>query len=349
MKEPATMSGNFREQGSSIILYQSETGQPAIQVQLKDETVWLTQAQMSELFQTERSVITKHIGLVFKSGELIEESNVQKMHIADSDKPVQLYSLDVILSVGYRVNSHRGVQFRIWATKTLREYVVKGFAIDDARLSGQQGNYFDELLERVRRIRTSEQNFYMKVRAVFATSIDYATDSKAANTFFATVQNKFHYAITGFTAAELITTRVSSKKPNMGLVHKKGPQITREEAEVAKNYLEELEIKRLELLVEQFLSFAELQSVEKRPMYMADWTRKLDDFIRLNDKQVLTTSGSVSREAMQEAVDQEFRKYTQAQKLGTTTGIPIPKKVPKRLARDAEQHMLPPPADDADD
>lgn len=261
----------MNKQESSIILYQSEEGQPAIQVQLKDETVWLNQIQMAELFQTDRSVVTKHIGNIISEGELLRESTCAKFAQVQIEgkrsiqREIDYYNLDMIISVGYRVNSHRGVQFRIWATKTLREYIVKGFAIDDARLSGQQGNYFDELLERVRKIRTSEANFYTKVRQVFATSIDYTPDSDPAKTFFATVQNKFHYAITGLTAAEMITQRVSSKKPNMGLVHKKGVDITREEAETAKNYMEELELKRLELLVEQFLSFAELQSLEKRP------------------------------------------------------------------------------------
>jgi len=342
----------MNKQESSIILYQSEEGQPAIQVQLKDETVWLNQVQMAELFQTTKQNISLHVRNIYASSELLQEATVKDFLTVQNEgyrtieRKVDHYNLDMIISVGYRVNSHRGVQFRIWATKTLREYIVKGFAIDDARLSGQQGNYFDELLERVRKIRTSEANFYTKVRQVFATSIDYTPDSDPAKTFFATVQNKFHYAITGLTAAEMITQRVSSKKPNMGLVHKKGVDITREEAETAKNYMEELELKRLELLVEQFLSFAELQSLEKRPMYMENWKQKLDQFIQLNDKKVLMTSGKVSHKKMQGVVEEEFKKYMKAQEVDSKTGIPKPKKVSKSLMRDAERNMLPTPDDD---
>lgn len=215
----------------------------------------------------------------------------------------------MFISVGYCVNSYRGVQFRIWATKNLKEFIIKGFVIDDDRLSGKRTNYFDELIERVRKIRTSEANLYDKVKEIFATSIDYQSVTEDAVTFYKTVQNKFHYAITGYIAAETIINRVSASKPRMRLVHTKGDKPTRREAEIAKNYLEELEIKRLELLVEQFLSFAELQSIEKRPMYMADWKRKLDDFIRLNDKEVLTNAGKVSHRHMQEVVSEEFEIY----------------------------------------
>jgi hypothetical protein len=221
----------------------------------------------------------------------------------------------MIISVGYRVNSHRGVQFRIWATKTLREYIVKGFVIDDDRLSGKQGNYFEELVERVRKIRTSESNFYEKVKAIFSTSIDYQRGADDAKLFYATVQNKFHYAITGYTAAELIVKRVDAGKQDMGLVHRKSPQVTRQEAEVAKNYLEELELRRLELLVEQFLSFAELQSVEQRPMYMRDWIRKLDEFIRFNEKDVLTNAGTVSHDEMRQKVKSELKRFNVKGKL----------------------------------
>lgn len=299
-----------------IILYQSEDGTTKIDVQLRDETVWLSQLQMAELFQTERSVITKHIANIYKDGELSQDSTCAKIaHVQIEGKRkirrvIDQYNLDLIISVGYRVNSHRGVQFRIWATQTLREYLIKGFAIDDDRLSGKRGNYFDELLERVRRIRSSEANFYDKVKSVFSTSIDYETGSDYAKLFYATVQNKFHFAITGFTAAELIVNRVNAFKPDMGVVHKKNAQVTKKEAKIAKNYLQELELKRLELLVEQFLSFAELQSIEKRAMYMRDWLRKLDQFIQLNDKEVLNHAGKISHERMTHIVDEEFEKYT---------------------------------------
>jgi hypothetical protein len=299
------------ETSGHLILYQSEDGNTSLEVHLKDESVWLTQAQMADLFQCDRSVVTKHINNIFKEGELQQESNVQKMHIASSDKPVSFYNLDVIISVGYRVNTHRGIQFRIWATKTIREYIVKGFVIDDERLSGKRTNYFDELIERVRKIRTSEANFYEKVKEIFATSIDYQPSTETAKTFYATVQNKFHFAITGFTAAEIIVNRVNASKPRMGLIHTKGERATRKEAIVAKNYLEELELRRLELLVEQFLSFAELQSLEKRPMYMQDWKNKLDEFIRFNDKKVLTNAGTVSHSQMEQIVGEEYSLYTQ--------------------------------------
>ncbi len=199
-----------------IILYQSSDGETKIEVHMQNETVWLTQPQMATLFQCERSVITKHLKNIFDSGELNKESNVQILHIAFSDKPAQYYNLDVIISIGYRVKSHRGIQFRIWATQTLREYLIKGFVVNDERLSSGQSNYFEELLERVRKIRTSEANLYEKVKAIFSTSIDYQSGSDYAKHFYAIVQNKFHYAITGHTAAELIVKRVDSKKPSMG-------------------------------------------------------------------------------------------------------------------------------------
>jgi hypothetical protein len=257
-----------------ILLYQTDDGQTAIEVTLKDADVWLTQAQMADLFQREKSVISRHIRNVFETNELKETSVVAKNATTAADgKTYQTtyYSLDMVISVGYRVNSHRGTQFRVWATDKLRQYIMKGFVLDDARLSGEQTNYFDELLERVRRIRTSEKNFYDKVRDIFATSIDYDSRTPSAGEFYATVQNKFHYAITGKTAAELIAGRVDSSKPHMGLTSWKGAIITTADARVAKNYLEELELKRLELLVEQFLSFAELRSLERTPMYMTDW------------------------------------------------------------------------------
>jgi hypothetical protein len=294
---------------SQLILYQAKDGEPQIQVTIQDETVWLTQKEMVELFQRDQSVISRHVNNVFKEGELDEESNMQKMHIANSDKPVVYYNLDVIISVGYRVKSHRGTQFRIWATQTLREYLVKGFVINDERLKGTEQNYFDELVERVRHIRTSEKQFYRKVLDIFATSIDYDTKTAQAQEFFATVQNKFHYAIHGHTAAELISERVDSTAPAMGLTNWSGKVVTAKESRIAKNYLQELELKRLELLVEQFLVYAELQAVEKRPMYMSQWVEKLDAFLRFNEKEVLQHKGSVSRQDMETKVREELEKY----------------------------------------
>lgn len=297
-----------------IIIYNTEDGQTKVEVKMQDETVWLSQAQMAELFQKDRKTITEHIGNVFDEGELAENSVCRKFqHTAADGKNynVNFYNLDVIISVGYRVKSHRGTQFRIWATQKLRDYIIKGFAMDDERLAAGRvkKSFFEEWEERIRRIRTSEANFYQKVRDVFATSADYDPKLDYAKRFFATVQNKFHYAITGLTAAEIVSNRIDSASRNMGLTNWKGGIITREQAEIAKNYLEELELKRLNLLVEQFLSFAELQSVERRVMYMKDWIIKLDDFLVLNEKEILDDAGGISREDMEEKVRRELERY----------------------------------------
>jgi len=266
----------MEDKNNQIIIYNAEDGQTKIEVRMQDDTVWLSQAQMADLFQKDRKTITEHIGNVFKEGELVENSVCRKsQHTAKDGKlyNVNFYNLDVIISVGYRVKSHRGTQFRIWATQKLKEYIVKGFVMDDERLANGKvaKDYFQEWEERIRKIRTSEANFYQKVRDVFATSVDYNPKVEYAQKFFAIVQNKFHFAITGLTASEIVSSRVDSAKENMGLTNWKGEVITREQAEVAKNYLGELELKRLNLLVEQFLSFAELQSVERRVMYMENW------------------------------------------------------------------------------
>lgn len=300
---------------SQIILYQTQNGQTKIEVHLKDETVWLTQSQMAKLFQKDRDTIGVHIQNIYKEGELElfgtteDYSVVRKEGRRNVRRTIGHYNLDVIISVGYRVRSHRGTQFRIWATKRLREYIIKGFVMNDERLSEGQSNYFDELVERVRRIRTSEANFYQKVRDIFTTSIDYGPKTGFAKQFFATVQNKFHYAIHGKTAAELITSRINSEKRTMGLTNWRGEIITAKDAKVAKNYLGEVELKRLELLVEQFLSFAELRSVDRKPMYMRDWIEKLDGFLVLNDMEQLQGKGKVSRRDMEAKVRAELKKY----------------------------------------
>jgi len=300
---------------SQILLYRAGDGKTKIQVKLQDETVWLTQAQMAELFQRNVPTINEHIKNVYREGELEERATIRKFRIVQTEgkrqvtRDVDFYNLDVIISVGYRVKSHRGTQFRIWATQRLREYIVKGFVMDDQRLAGGVTNYFDELVERVRRIRTSERNFYEKVRDIFATSIDYDSRTDYARQFYATVQNKFHYAIHGHTAAELIAKRVDSSKKYMGLTNWSGKIITSKDAKIAKNYLEELELKRLELLVEQFLSFAELRSLEQKPMYMRDWLKKLDEFLVLNEKEILKHAGKVSHKEMEAKVRSELEKY----------------------------------------
>lgn len=302
---------------SEILLYRTEDGGTEIQVTLQDETVWLSQAQMADLFQKDVRTINEHIKNLYEERELHEEPTIRKFRIVQTEgkrkvtRTIDFYNLDVIISVGYRVKSHRGTQFRIWATQRLKEYIVKGFVMDDRRLAGGATNYFDELIERVRRIRTSERNFYEKVRDIFATSIDYDPQTDYARQFYATVQNKFHCAIHGRTAAELIAERVDSNKPFMGMTNWSGKIITRKEVEIAKNYLEELELKRLELLVEQFLSFAELRVVEKKPMYMADWVKKLDEFLILNEKEILQHAGKVSHKEMEARVREELEKYNE--------------------------------------
>ena len=299
-----------------IIMYDTSDGETKIEVLVEDETVWLSQKQMAELFDKDRKTITEHIGNVFKEGELSENAVCRKFqHTANDGKTytINVYNLDVIISVGYRVKSLRGTQFRIWATQKLKEYMVKGFVMDDERLAEGRvrKTYFDEWEQRIRQIRTSEANFYQKVRDVFATSADYHPKAEYAKQFYATVQNKFHYAITGLTAAELVSSRIDNRKENLGLTNWKGEIITREQAQIAKNYLEELELKRLNLLVEQFLSFAELQSVEKRVMNMKDWIQKLDSFLVLNDKKILQCSGTVSHAEMEKRVRKELEMYNQ--------------------------------------
>jgi hypothetical protein len=301
---------------SQIILYQTPDGQTNLEVKLQDETVWLSQAQMAELFQTTKQNVSLHVKNIFSEKEL-DGNSVVKEYLTtavDGKKyPTLFYNLDLIISVGYRINSHRGTQFRIWATKQLREFIVKGFVMDDQRLAEGKTlrgiNYFNELLERVRAIRTSEKNFYEKVRDTFATSIDYDSKVETAKDFYSTVQNKFHFAITGLTAAEIVTKRIDSKKTSLGLTNWTGEIITRQQAEIAKNYLEETELRQLKLLVEQFLAYAELQVERKNPMYMSDWKRKLDEFMKLNDLEILTDKGAISHEEMQKKVKAELAKF----------------------------------------
>lgn len=301
---------------SQILLYNSLNGEARIEVKLENETVWLTQDQMSQLFKTDRTSITKHIRNIFETGELDQNITCVKFaqHLPDGRMyQVLHYNLDVIISVGYRVNSLQGTQFRIWATKQLKEYLVKGFVLDDQRLSeGKTINkisYFDELLERVRAIRASEKNLYQKVRDIFATSIDYSSQTEEAKDFYSTVQNKFHFAITGETAAELIVHRIDSEKPYLGMTNWKGEQLKSEDAKIAKNYMLKEELEILYLLVEQFLSFAELQIKLQRPMYMKDWRSYLDDFLKLNRLEILKGKGSISHEQMELVVTSELKHY----------------------------------------
>ena len=302
---------------SEILLFQTEDKRTQVEVRLEGETVWLSQKQMAELFQKDLRTINEHIRNIFEGGELQEGPVIRKFRITASDgKTYETlhYNLDVIISVGYRVKSLRGTQFRIWATQRLREYLVKGFALDDKKLleGGASNRYFDELLERVRAIRASERMFYGKVTDIYATSIDYDENAEVTRTFFKTVQNKFHYAIHKHTAPELIVERASADKPNMGLTTWKnapdGP-IRKSDVAVAKNYLTEPELRQLNLIVDQYLSFAELQAQQRKPMHMADWARKLNDFLTLNDRDILKDAGKVAHDLAKELAEKQFDKF----------------------------------------
>jgi hypothetical protein len=301
-------------QQPNIVIYTTADGQAKLQVKIEDETVWLTQDQMSELFEKGRSTITEHIQNAFKEGELDEKSVCREFRRTGSDGKdygVKHYNLDVIISVGYRIKSLRGTQFRIWATQRLREYIIKGFTLDDERLKQQGGRsrYFEELLQRIRDIRSSERNFYQKITDIYATSIDYRKDDELTQEFFATVQNKIHYAVHGHTAAEIIAKRADSKKPLMGLTSFKGSYVTVNDITVAKNYLAEDELKQLNLIVSMYLDFAELQAGKGRLMNMTDWIAKLDEFLKISERGLLKDAGKVSAEQAASKARQEFEKY----------------------------------------
>lgn len=302
------MKQNFSE----IVIYKTEDGQAKVNVYFEGETAWLTQDQMAELFGKSKSTINEHIKNVYNEKELLEAQTMRKFGNSEfSDKPTNYYNLDVIISIGYRVKSQRGTQFRIWATKRLHEYIIKGFTLDDERLKqgGGRSRYFDELLQRIRDIRSSERNFYQKVTDIYSTSIDYKKDDELTEKFFSTVQNKMHFAVHGHTAAEIISDRVDSEKPMMGLTNFKGKYITAYDITIAKNYLSEKELKELNLIVSLYLDFAELQATNERPMKMIDWLSKLDEFLKLSEKKLLKNSGKISASSAFSKAEKEFEKY----------------------------------------
>lgn len=317
-----------QDPNSQIILYSNQDGNVNLEVKLLDETVWLSQKLLSELFNVTIPTINEHIKNIYKVGELQENSTIRKFLTVQKEgsreikREIDFYNLDMIISVGYRINSIRGTQFRIWATQKLREYLVKGFVMNDDKLANGDSRYFKELLERVRTIRLSEKNFYEQVKDIFATSIDYDSKAESAKEFYSTVQNKFHFAITGYTAAELISKRIDSKKANMGLTSWSGNIITRKDAEIAKNYLAETELKQLKLLVEQFLAFAELQVERQTPMYMLDWKNRLNEFLHLNRMEILTSKGNISHDKMQKVVKTELKKYLRTHSLKSPKNLP---------------------------
>lgn len=306
-----------------IILYQTQGGDAKIEVRLVNETVWLTADQMAELFQRNKSTISRHIKNVFESGELEQNrtvaffATVQNEGQRKVERNIAYYNLDMIISVGYRVNSHRGVQFRQWATQVLKEYMIKGFVLNDELLKNAgQGNYFDELLSRIRDIRSSEKVFYRKVLEIYALSIDYDPRTEATQRFFKTVQNKMHFSAHGHTAAEVIFQRADAEKDFMGLTTWRGAMPTKHEAEIAKNYLTEDEVDMLNRIVNLYLDFAELQARSHVPMYMNDWIKKLDDFLTLSGKELLTHAGTISADVAKLKADTEydrFRERTQYQ------------------------------------
>lgn len=295
---------------TNFILYNTPDNKVSINVQVEDETVWLAQDQMAELFDKSKSTINEHIQNIYSEGELLEIDTMRKFGNSEfSTKPTNYYNLDVIISVGYRVKSLRGTQFRQWATKRLREYIVKGFTMDDERLKQGGGRYFRELLQRIRDIRSSERNLYQQVTDIYATSIDYQKDAKLTRQFFATVQNKMHVAAHGKTAAELVYERADAKKSNMGLTNFKGSYITSDDVEVAKNYLSEEELNVLNLIVSQYLDFAELQATRQKVMTMQQWIDKLDEFLKISDSSVLVGAGKIKHEQAMVKAKREFKKY----------------------------------------
>ena len=312
---PMKKKGKHIPINSDLILYQTEDGKTRIEVHLQDETVWLSQKLMAELFQKDVRTINEHIKNIFKEGELAPESVIRKFRITAADGKsydTAHYNLDVIISVGYRVKSHCGTQFRIWATQRLREYIVKGFTMDDERLKEGRNigsDYFDELLERIRDIRSSEKRFYQKIRDIYKLAVDYDPNSEETLEFFRIVQNKLHFAISGKTAAEIISGRADSSKPNMGLTSWKGAKVRKGDVTIAKNYLNHDEIEQLNRIVEMYLNYAEDQAKRRRRVFMRDWREKLDAFLHFNERDILTNAGKVARDIADKLALKQYEAF----------------------------------------
>jgi hypothetical protein len=308
------------EPSGQVVLYQSSDGTTRIEVRLEADTVWLPQRLIAELFQVSVPTVNEHLKGIYDDRELDPAATIRNFRIVQTEgtrqvtRHVDHYNLDAIIAVGYRVRSPRGTQFRIWATERLREYLIKGFTMDDERLKrAGGGNYFEELLARIRDIRSSERVFWRKVLDIYATSIDYDPSAEASQLFFKTVQNKMHWAAHGRTAAEVIHGRADASQPNMGLTSWTGDRPRKTDVVIAKNYLNVEEIGALNRVVTAYLEFAELQAMNRRPMYMADWIAKLDDFLRLSDRDILTHAGKISHEQAVEKAEIEFDKFRQTQ------------------------------------
>jgi len=300
------------EKKNEIIIYQSQDGTIKVDVLFSDETVWLTIDQMATLFGKSRSTINEHILNVYTEGELIEENTKRKIGISDfSTKPTNLYNLDVVISVGYRVKSHQGTQFRIWATQRLRDYIIKGFLLNDERFkTGSSMNYFRELLDRIREIRLSEKLFYQQIKEIYATSIDYDPSDNMTKAFYKEVQNKLLWAVSGNTAAELVYFRANAALPQMGLTSTTIPNKVRKvDIEIGKNYLNKEEIDLLKLIVEQFLAYAEVQAMSHKPIYMKDWIEKLKQVLTMNNKTILEHAGRISHDLALQKATAEYDKY----------------------------------------
>lgn len=303
-------------ENSEILIYQSEDGNTKVEVRMEGEMVWLTLNQLADLFQTTKQNVSLHIKNIYSEGELQEGATVKEYLTVQQEgsrtvkRSLDYYNLDLIISVGYRVNSHRGTQFRIWATNRLREYIIKGFTLDDERLKrAGQMNYFDELLNRIRDIRSSEKVFYQKVKDIYSTSIDYDANHAQTVEFFKIVQNKLLWAVSQKTAAEIIRDRADAAKPNMGLTTWAGAKVRKVDVTVAKNYLNEDEITALNLLVEQYLAFAEAQAQQRKPMYMKDWIKRLNDILTINEREVLEHAGRIRKELADEMAGKEYEKF----------------------------------------
>lgn len=304
---------------SDLILYQTEDGRTRIQCRFENETVWLSLNQMADLFQRDKSVISRHIKNVFEEGELQATATVAKYATVQTEgrkqvtREIEFYNLDVIISVGYRVKSPRGTQFRIWATQRLREYIVKGFTMDDERLKNPPGkghvDYFDELMERIRDIRSSERRVYLRVREILALAADYEATEPETQVFFQTIQNKLHFAATGKTAAELIAERADSSQPNMGLMAWRSGVVRKGDVTVAKNYLRSDEIEELNRLVVMFLDFAEDQARRRKQIFLQNWLTRLHDFLNLNERAILPDAGKVSREEAHQRAEEEYEQF----------------------------------------
>ena len=306
------------ETRGQFLVYETENGNVKIDVRLAEQTVWLTQQLMAELFQTTKQNISLHVQNIFEEGELLPEATVKEYLTVRREgsrqvqRTLEYYNLDMIISVGYRVKSHVATRFRIWATQRLKEYIVKGFTLDDERLKNpdQPFDYFEELTRRIQDIRTSERRFYQKITDIYATSIDYDPTLTISINFFKTVQNKMHWAITGQTAAELIHSRVDSTQVNMGLTNYRGDKVRKQDVVIAKNYLNEEELAALNNLVEQYLIFAEGQAMRRIPMHMSDWLAKLDAFLNINDREILSHAGKISHEMAKQLAEGEYEKFS---------------------------------------